>query len=137
MRGPERPIVSALAAIVTVVGGIALGGCQEQKALRESLAATAGDQGDACAGDTLRPAAAAPAEGLWLFEGASSVQRVAARIGPPQANDKALVVTRPVETVEVSVAGDTIRHRLDAATVSLELLPPLGSRAPGGDSMAG
>ena len=136
MRGSERPTTSAVAAIITVVACAALGGCREQKAPRESLVASASEPGDTCAGDTLRPAAAAPAEGLWLFEGASSVERVAARIGPPQANDKALVVTRPVETVEVSMAGDTIRHHVDAATVSLELLPPLGRGTPGRDGMA-
>jgi hypothetical protein len=136
MRGSEKPFVSAVAAIITVVGGIALGGCREQKAPQASLVASVSEPGDACAGDTLRPAAGAPAEGLWLFEDPSSVERVAARIGPPQADDKALVVTRPVETVEVSAAGDTIRHRLDAATVSLELLPPLGSGTPGKEGMA-
>jgi len=115
---------------------MALGGCREQKATpRESLVASAGEAGDACAGDSLRPAAAAPAEGLWLFERPSSVERVAARIGPPRADDKTLVVTRPVETMEVGVAGDTIRHRLDAATVSLELLPPLGNGTVGGNAV--
>jgi len=113
------------------------GGCWEQKpAPRESLVASAGEPGDACAGDSLRPSAAAPAEGLWLFERPSSVERVAARIGPPRADDRTLVVARPVETVEVSAAGDTIRHRLDAATVSLELLPPVGNGMPGGDGVA-
>ena len=116
---------------------MALGGCREQKVTpRESLVASAGEPGDACAGDSLRPAAAAPAEGLWLFERPSSVERVAARIGPPRTDDKTLVVTRPVETVEVTAVGDTIRHRLDAATVSLELLPPLRTGTLGGDSVA-
>jgi hypothetical protein len=114
-----------------------LGGCWEQKAApRESLATSAGEPGDACAGDSLRPSAAAPAEGLWLFERPSSVERVAARIGPARADDRTLVVTRPVETVEVNVAGDTIRHRLDTATVSLELLPPLANGVSGGDGAA-
>jgi hypothetical protein len=46
-------------------------------------------------------------------------------IGPPLPADRALAVTRQVETIEVSAAGDTIRNRAAAATVSLELLPPL------------
>jgi hypothetical protein len=45
------------------------------------------------------------------------------------------VVTRPVETVEVNAAGDTIRHRLHAAAVSLELLPPLGNGMSGADGV--
>jgi hypothetical protein len=65
-----------------------------------------------------------------LYERASG-ERVAAMIGPPRAGDGALVVARQVETVEVSAAGDTIRHRVPAATVSLELLPPLGRTALG------
>jgi hypothetical protein len=36
----------------------------------------------------------------------------------------------------VSAAGDTIRHRVRAATVSLELLPPLGSVTLGGTAVA-
>lgn len=138
MRGSGRRTVSAVAAVVTTtISCMALGGCWEQKAApRESLVASAGDPRDVCAGDSLRPAAAAPAEGLWLFERPSSVERVAARIGPARADDKTLVVTRPVETVEVSAAGDTIRHRLDAATVSLELLPSLGSGTLGENGVA-
>ena len=91
---------------------------------------------DACAGDSLRPAAAAPAEGLWVYERPSSRERIAARIGPPRPDDRTLVVTRPVETMEVSPAGDTIRQRVDAATVSLELLPPIGEHALGGAAVA-
>ena len=137
MRGSDRRTVSAVAAVIaTAIWCVALVGCREQTLPRASLVASAGEPGDACAGDSLRPAAAAPAEGLWLFERQSSVERVAARIGPPRSDDTTLVVTRPVETVEVSVAGDTIRHRLDAATVSLELLPPIGDGTLGGSSVA-
>lgn len=136
MRGSKRRTVSAVAAVISTIACLALGGCREQKAPRESLVASAGEPGVACAGDSLRAAAAAPAEGLWLFERPSSVERVAARIGPPRTDDKTLMVTRPVETVEVNVSGDTIRHRLAAATVSLELLPPLGAGTLGGDGVA-
>jgi len=62
-------------------------------------------------------------------------------IGPARSADGALVVTRPVETMEVSASRDTIRHRVAAATVSLELLPPLAAIVLGGsaplDSAAG
>jgi len=142
MPGSTKPFDSASAAIVTAlaiaaVSVAALGACREQKMPRESLVvASADESGDACAGDSLRPAAAAPAEGLWSYERPSSRERVAARIGPPRPDDRKLVVTRPVETMEVTAAGDTIRQRLDSATVSLELLPPLGSDALGAAGVA-
>jgi len=65
---------------------------------------------------------------LWLYEGPSG-ERVAAMVGPQQTDDRSLVVTRRVETMEVSVAGDTMRQVAAAAVVSLELLPPLGGVA--------
>jgi hypothetical protein len=66
----------------------------------------------------------------------SSGERVAAMIGPPLPADRALVVSRQVESVEVSASGDTVRHRASAATVSLELLPPLGPVTLGGSPPA-
>jgi hypothetical protein len=111
--------------------------CQERPPLRESVPALAstGAVGDACAGDSLRPAAGAPAQGLWLYDGKPSQERVVAMIGPARPDDRALVVTRPVESMEVSGAGDTVRSRRAAATVSLQLLPPIGG-ALGAGSMA-
>ena len=132
----------AAATAVTFTALVALGGCRERETLggSASAVASAGDLAAACAGDSLRPTTAAPAPGLWLYERASG-ERVAAMIGPPRANDGAVVVTRSVETIEVSASRDTIRHRVAAATVSLELVPPLhhaalGTDAPG-DSAAG
>jgi len=131
-----RPAV-ALTALAPLVG------CRERETLGRSVpppVASAGELAAACAGDSLRPATGAPAPGLWLYERASG-ERVAAMIGPPRAADGTLVVTRPVESMEVSAAGDTIRHRVAAATVSLELLPPfgpatLGSSAPADSAVA-
>lgn len=124
MLGSARPAATATAGMMALV---ALCACREGKALGESTpsVASAAELADACAGDSLRPAAAAPAQGLWLYERPSSRERVAAMIGAPRPDDRTLAVTRPVESMEVSAAGDTIRHRLAAATVSLELLPPL------------
>jgi hypothetical protein len=51
-------------------------------------------------------------------------------VGPQRTDDRSLIVTRPVETMEVTVAGDTIRHAAGAAAVTLELLPPFGAVAP-------
>jgi hypothetical protein len=57
-------------------------------------------------------------------------------IGPPRSDERALVVTRPVESMEVSASGDTIRHRDAAATVSLELLPASDLDTVGGRDLA-
>ena len=138
MPGSLPRTLPTIAAAMTMVVLGAVGGCRERKVKQESLAAVSpGELSDACAGDSdsLRPSAGAPAEGLWLYERPSSRERVAARIGPARSDDRALVVRRSVETMEVSAAGDTLRHRLDTATVSLELLPPL-ERAAGGDAAA-
>lgn len=131
MRSDSAAVAAALTALA------ALGSCRERATLGGSIpaVASAGELTDACAGDSLRPATAAPAQGLWLFE-QSSGERVAAMIGPPLPADRALVVARQVESVEVSGSGDTIRYRVDAATVSLELLPPLGPVTLGGSAPA-
>ncbi|HEX6048749.1 MAG TPA: hypothetical protein VFZ21_05765 [Gemmatimonadaceae bacterium] len=123
-----------MTAVALAAALAAIGACRERPAGAETVppVASADGQVDPCAGDSLRPAVAAPAPGLWLSENASG-SRVAAMIGPLRPDDRALVVTRPVESVEVSASGDTVRHRLDAARVSLELLPPLqslGGRSP-------
>src|SRR5687768_503021 len=125
MLGSPKMIAAALGSLLVLS---ALLGCRERSTVLDSLPVldAAGVLVDPCAADSLRPAAGAPAQGLWLNEQAS-VARVAAMIGPPAADEQALVVTRPVETIEVTAEGDTVRHHLDAAKVSLELLPPLGS----------
>jgi hypothetical protein len=127
---------------VALTAFAALAACRERETMDRSVPAveSAGELAAACAGDSLRPATAAPAPGLWLYERASG-QRVAAMIGPPLPIARGLVVARPVESMEVSASGDTVRHRVAAANVSLELLPPLGpislgSSAPG-DPAAG
>ena len=135
MSGSVRPVACAVAAIMTVMALMALA-CGERKAPRESRAVvSAGESGDGCGGDSLRPAAAAPAEGLWLYERPLSLQRVAAMIGPPRPDDAKLVITRPVEIMEVTSTADTIRQRLDTARVSLEILPALGRSTLGGDGV--
>jgi hypothetical protein len=78
-----------------------------------------------CTGDSLRPATAAPAEGLWVYEGPAG-GRVAAMIGPPGSKSGEPRLTRPVATIETTPDGRTIRHALDTAVVRLELLPTPG-----------
>lgn len=137
MLAPRRHVIAAppitLTAAVLAGAFAALGACRERQVGAEAVPplVSTGRLADPCAGDSLRPAPAAPASGLWLYERASG-ERVAAMIGPLHPDDRALVVTRPVQSMEVTASGDTLRHRLDAATVSLELLPPL--RALGGRS---
>jgi hypothetical protein len=134
MRESARPAPTALALTALV----ALCGCRGRETSGGSvpLVATAGQVADACAGDSLRPATAAPAPGLWMYEQPSG-ERVAAMIGPARPDDRTLAVTRVVESLEVSASGDTIRHRAGAATVSLELLPPLGPVTSGDGAPAG
>ena len=130
MSGSRSGAVFGVGAI-TVVAGLLASACQERTPTPlPALVQSAGDAREVCSGDSLRPAAAAPAEGLWLYEGPGSGTRVAARIGPARPDDRQLVVMRPVEILEVT-AADTIRQRLDTAMVSLELLPALG-RPPSG-----
>jgi hypothetical protein len=140
MRQSERPAGSVMAVILIALAAVVA--CRERETPGGSISpgASAGEVVDACAGDSLRPSAAAPAHGLWLHEqpasgGRGPTRRVAAMIGPPRSDERALVVTRAVESMEVSASGDTLRHRVDAARVSLELLPmsdrdTLGGRGP-------
>jgi len=127
MRGSTRPIrIAAMAALVGLVS------CRERSALPGShqVLDAGGLLVDPCVGDSLRPAAGAPGQGRWLYESAAG-GRVVATIGQALADDRALVVTRPVEIVEVAADGDTVRFHLDAAKVSLESLPALGSLGTG------
>ena len=132
MSGSGRPIAVAVA--IAVGGGGLASACQERKAGPATLVQSAGALRDGCSADSLRPAAAAPAEGLWLYEQPNSNTRVAARIGPARPDERKLVVMRPVEILEVTETADTIRQRTDTAMVSLELLPALGGR-PLGDGV--
>ena len=134
MSGSARPTTLAVAAMA-IVAALLGGACQERMATpTPSLLQSAGDARDVCSADSLRPAAAAPAEGLWLYERPDSKTRVAARIGPARPDDRKLVVMRPVEILEVTAEADTIRQRTDTAMVSLELLPALGRAALGDGS---
>lgn len=125
MRELVQPAATAVLTALMV-----LGACRERDTLGGSppAVALAGNQAGACGADSLRPATAAPAPGLWLYERPPS-ERVAAMIGPVHPVDRDLVVARSVETVEATAAGDTIRHSAVAATVSLQILPPIAAPA--------
>ena len=138
MLESEGPVSVSVTAVMLIALAV-LVACRERDTLAGSIppVVSAAELADACAGDSLRPAAGAPAQGLWLYEQPSSgergtTRRVAAMIGPPRSDERALVVARSVESMEVGASGDTLRHRVDAVTVSLELLP-----APGPDTLGG
>jgi hypothetical protein len=88
----------------------------------------------ACAADSLRPVAAAPAGGLWIGVRSSPRTRVAALIGPASTDGDRARITRRVETLELVAGSDSLRLETDTASVKLELLPPF--QAPGGSSAA-
>ena len=92
----------------------------------------------ACAPDSLRPVAAAPAGGLWIGVRSSPRTRVAALIGPASTDGDRARITRRVETLELVAGSDSLRLATDTASVKLELLPPFrasaASAAPVGSS---
>jgi len=127
-----------IAAIVAATCGVpALVACRDRHAGDARVPAVSAATGDLaqCASDSLRPATAAPAQGLWVSDRvASGVGRVVALIGPPGSDNRTLKVQRLIETVEIGRSGDTVRTRRDGATVTLELLPPPGTDTLGGDN---
>ena len=135
LRSNATPTTIATAA-VAVLALAALPACRERAGVREVPAAyvSTGDLSAACAGDSLRPSAAAPAQGLWLYDRPLSHERVAAMIGPPQSEAGTLTVSRAVETIEIDPAGDTVRAKVAAASVALELVPVSGVTTLGGGS---
>jgi hypothetical protein len=122
---------TSMAAVVAVAVGLAACSQRETVDARTQMVVTAAGESAACVGDSLRPATASPAQGLWGSDSlAAGSGRVVVLIGPPGSSDLTLTVTRLVESLEISPAGDTIRNRRAAVSVSLELLP-----APGADTL--
>ena len=122
-----------MAAALGVAGLVA---CHDRQTVgsRESAVGAASGELVLCADDSVRPATAAPAQGLWVSDSAAPGRGpVAALIGPPGHDDRTLTVRHLVETVEIVPSGDTIRTRLDGASVTLELLPPPGADTLGTD----
>jgi len=77
-----------------------------------------------CVSATLRPATAAPAEGLWIYEDSAMGQRVAAMVGPAHPADGSARILRRVEALEVKDGDRPLRYETDTASVRLEILPP-------------
>ena len=82
-----------------------------------------------CDSDSIHPATAAPAEGLWVHEDRSTLHRVAALVGPAQVAAGHTQLRRRVETLETRLGSDTVRQVSDTASVRLELVPPFASPA--------
>ena len=111
-----------------LVLGAGLAACDGVRADAEApLAVVRRDVGAACGTEEIQPATGAPAEGLWLWEGAD--HRVAAIVGPPQTEAGRALVTRRIETIEARRGADTLRYASDTATVRLQLLPPFAQPA--------
>lgn len=127
------------ARVAAALGMVALVACRERTTPDGGVPAaamTASGEPALCVGDSLRPATAAPAQGLWVSDSAAPKGgRVVALIGPPGSDDRTLKVRHLVEVIEIEPTGDTVRTRLDGATVTLELLPPLGIHSLGADSL--
>jgi hypothetical protein len=124
LRG-TMPVVRVTRA-VTVVVAIAVAACRDGS--NSSSGATATHrlvpEPQDCAADSLRPATAAPAEGLWIgIQPGPGGGRVAALIGPASVKSGELKLVRRVETIEVRPTGDTLRYHADATSVHLEILP--------------
>ena len=90
---------------------------------REAKAAMAAMAAMACAPDSLYPATAPPAAGLWIGSRRSPMTRVAAMIGPASADGDRARITRRVETLELRDGRDSLRLASDTASARLELLP--------------
>jgi hypothetical protein len=82
-----------------------------------------------CEDDSVRPATAAPAEGLWVYQDPVTFHRIAARVGPARTSAGNAQLTRRVETLEERSGSDAIRQASDTASVQLELIPPTGRPA--------
>ena len=76
-----------------------------------------------CAGDSLRPVIAAPAQGRWVSESTDSAVNIAVLIGAAPLADSVWRITRPIESVETTRNGDTVRARVASVSVNLERLP--------------
>ena len=113
--------------VMTVL--VALAACGERALQRPSAqqASFGATELVSCAGDSLRPVVAAPAQGLWISEPMASDVRVSVLIGESPTVDSGLTITRSVESIEVRPTGDTVRARVASVSVSLERLPPPAS----------
>jgi hypothetical protein len=114
-----------MAAIALLALGCRQRSAPEETTTRASTAAAA----MACAADSLYPATAPPAAGLWIGIGKTPPTRVAAMIGPASADGDRARITRRVETLELLGGRDSLRLESDTASARLELLPPFVARA--------
>jgi len=113
-------------AIRRLAAALLIAGCGRnapQQAVSETSAALAAMVA-ACAADSLRPVAAAPAAGLWVGEGGAPATRVAAMVGPVSSDGERARLTRRVESLELRAGRDSLRLANDTASVRLALLPP-------------
>jgi hypothetical protein len=121
---PMLPRGSALApamALAMMAAGCGRAASPPPAAESSSVAAAVA----ACAADSLHPATAAPAAGLWVGERAVPSIRVAAMVGAASPDSDRPRLTRRVETLELRAGASPIRLATDTATLALDLLPQL------------
>jgi hypothetical protein len=110
-------------------------GCRQRSAPDETTSVVgAATAAMACAADSLYPATAPPAAGLWVGNRNAPPTRVAAMIGPASADGDRARITRRVETLELRGASDSLRLETDTASARLALLPPFVARAESADT---
>ena len=115
-----------ITAMALLALGCRQGGAPEETATKAGGATAAAM---ACAADSLYPATAPPAAGLWIGIGKTPPTRVAAMIGPASADGDRARITRRVETLELLGGRDSLRSESDTASARLALLPPFDARA--------
>ena len=105
------------------------GGCGASTPQLEAAKRPLDTAGSSCQEGSLRPSAVPPTEGVWSYQSAEGVGRVAVMLGPTELRGASAVVTRSVEAIEVGATGER-RSRVDTAVVHIELLPPYGRPSP-------
>lgn len=121
---PWRGVTTLLSALALTTDACRQGSAPAATTAESSrIAAAVG----ACAVDSLHPATAAPAAGLWVGERGVPTVRVAAMVGPASADADRARITRRIETLELRTGATPIRLVSDTVTLRLELLPRLGA----------
>lgn len=105
------------------------GGCGATSPQLEAAKRPLDTAASSCQVGSLRPSAVPPTEGVWSFQGADGVGRVAVMLGPTELRGATALVTRSVEAIEADTRGER-RNRADTAVVHIALLPLYGRQDP-------
>ena len=105
------------------------GGCGPATPKLEAAKRPLDTAASSCQGGSLRPSALPPTDGVWNYQSADGIGRIAVMLGPTELRGASAVVTRSVEAIETGATGKR-RSRVDTAVVHIDLLPPYGRPAP-------